>query len=69
MPTYSQSLRVELITPGTEANTWGTITNNNFAYVFDAAIAGYQTVSVTSASQAFTYNNGPVSTASLNQSV
>jgi hypothetical protein len=69
MSTYSSSLRVELITSGDQAGTWGNTTNDNFAYVFDAAIAGYQTVSVTSASQAFTYNNGPVSTASLNQSV
>jgi len=69
MSTYSPSLRVELITQGDQAGTWGTTTNDNFAYVFDAAIAGYQTVSVTSASQALTYNNGPVSTAALNQSV
>ena len=69
MSTYSPSLRVELITQGDQAGTWGTTTNDNFAYVFDAAIAGYQTVSVTSASQALTFNNGPVSTAALNQSV
>jgi hypothetical protein len=69
MPTYSQSLRVELITPGTEANTWGTITNNNFAYVFDRAIAGYETVSVTSAGQALTTFNGPTATGSANQAV
>jgi hypothetical protein len=69
MPTYSQSLRVELITPGTEANTWGTITNNNFAYVFDRAIAGYETVSVTSAGQALTTFNGPTVTGSANQAV
>ena len=69
MSTYSPSLRVELITSGDQAGTWGNTTNDNFAYVFDAAIAGYQTVSVTSASQALTYNNGPVSTAALNQSV
>ena len=69
MSTYSPSLRVELITSGDQAGQWGNTTNDNFSYIFDAAIAGYQTVSVTSASQAFTYNNGPVSTASLNQSV
>lgn len=69
MSTYSPSLRVELITQGDQAGTWGTTTNDNFAYVFDAAIAGYQTVSVTSASQALTFNNGPISTAALNQSV
>ena len=69
MSTYSPSLRVELITSGDQAGQWGDTTNDNFSYIFDAAIAGYQTVSVTSASQAFTHNNGPVSTASLNQSV
>ena len=69
MSTYSPSLRVELITQGDQAGTWGTTTNGNFAYVFDAAIAGYQTVSVISADQAFTHNNGPIATAALNQSV
>lgn len=69
MSNYSPSLRVELITSGDQAGQWGNTTNDNFAYIFDAAIAGYQTVSVTTASQAFTYNNGPVSTASLNQSI
>lgn len=69
MSTYSPNLRVELIGTGDQAGTWGNTTNDNFAYVFETAIAGYQTVSVTSANQALTYNNGPVSTASLNQSV
>lgn len=67
--TYSNSLRVELIGSGDQAGTWGTTTDNNFAYIFDAAIAGYQSVSVTSASQALTYVNGPTASAALNQSV
>ena len=67
--TYSNSLRVELIGSGDQAGTWGATTDNNFAYIFDTAIAGYQTVSVTSASQAFTYVNGATSSASLNQSI
>jgi hypothetical protein len=67
--TYSSSLRVELIGSGDQAGTWGTTTDNNFAYIFDAAIAGYQAVTVSSAAQALTYVNGPTSTASLNQSV
>ena len=66
---YSTSLRVELIGDGDQAGTWGTTTDNNFAYIFDAAIAGYQTVSVTAANQALTYVNGPTSTVALNQSV
>ena len=67
--TYSSSLRVELIGTGDQAGTWGTTTDNNFAYIFDTAIAGYQTVAVSSANQALTYVNGPTSTASLNQAV
>jgi len=67
--TYSSNLRVELIGSGDQAGTWGTTTDSNFAYIFDAAIAGYQTVSVTAANQALTYVNGPTSTAALNQSV
>jgi hypothetical protein len=67
--TYSNSLRVELIGTGDQAGTWGTTTDNNFAYIFDTAIAGYQTVSVTASSQALTYLNGPTSSATANQSV
>jgi hypothetical protein len=67
--TYSSNLRVELIGSGDQAGTWGTTTDNNFAYIFDAAIAGYQAVTVTSTAQALTYVNGPTSTANLNQSV
>ena len=69
MSTYSSNLRIELITNGTQAGTWGDTTNSNLAYILDTAIAGYQTVSVTSASQALTYTSGPTSTASANQSV
>jgi hypothetical protein len=67
--TYSSSLRVELIGSGDQAGTWGQTTDNNFAYIFDTAIAGYQAVTVTSTAQALTYVNGPTSSASLNQSV
>jgi hypothetical protein len=67
--TYSNSLRAELIGSGDQAGAWSTTTNNNFSSIFDVAIAGYQTVSVTSASQALTYLNGPTTTAALNQSV
>jgi hypothetical protein len=67
--TYSNSLRIELIGTGDQAGTWGTTTDNNFAYIFDTAIAGYQTVSISSASQALTYLNGPTSSATANQSI
>ena len=66
---YSSNLRVELIGSGDQAGTWGTTTDNNFAYIFDTAIAGYQAVTVTSTAQALTYVNGPTSSAALNQSV
>jgi hypothetical protein len=69
MSTYSPSLRIELITNGTQAGVWGTTTNDNLAYILDTAIAGYQTVSVTSASQALTHTSGPTATAANNQSV
>lgn len=69
MSTNSPNLRIELIGTGDQSGTWGTTTNNNFAYVLDASIAGYQTVSVSSAAQAFTYLTTPNSTASANQSV
>jgi len=67
--TYSSNLRVELIGSGDQAGTWGTTTDNNLAYIFDAAIAGYQAVTVGSAAQALTYINGPTSSAALNQSI
>ena len=66
---YSSNLRVELIGSGDQAGTWGTTTDNNFAYIFDSAIAGYQAVTITSTSQLLTSLNGPTSSAALNQSV
>lgn len=67
--TYSSSLRIELIGSGDQAGAWGATTDSNLAYVLDTAIAGYQAVTVSSASQALTYVNGPSSSAALNQSV
>jgi hypothetical protein len=69
MSTYSPDLRIELITTGDQAGTWGTTTNANLAYVVEQAIAGYVSVSVTTANQAFTHINGGSSTAALNQAV
>jgi hypothetical protein len=69
MSTYSSSLRIELPADGTQAGTWGDTTNSNLAYILDTSVAGYQTVSVTAASQALTFTNGPTSTAANNQSV
>jgi hypothetical protein len=69
MSTYSPDLRIELITTGDQAGTWGATTNTNLSYVIEQAIAGYISVSVTSANQALTYINGGSATAALNQSV
>jgi hypothetical protein len=58
MSTYSPSLRIELITTGDQAGTWGTTTNTNMGTLIESAIAGYTSVSITSASQALTALNG-----------
>jgi hypothetical protein len=67
--TYSSSLRAELIGSGDQAGAWGTTTNNNFNYIFDVAIAGYQAVTIASTPYTLTSVSGPTSTAALNQSV
>jgi hypothetical protein len=58
MSTYSPSLRIELITTGTQAGTWGNTTNTNLGGLIESAIAGYVSVSITSADQALTALNG-----------
>jgi hypothetical protein len=55
---YSQNLRIELIATGEQAGTWGTTTNTNLGTLIEDAISGYVSVSVTSADQALTANNG-----------
>ena len=62
MSTYSPDLRIELITTGDQAGTWGNTTNTNLSNVIEQAIAGYVSVAVSSANQAFTYTNGAAST-------
>ena len=69
MSTYSSDLRIELIANGAQAGTWGTTTNDTWAYVIDPAITGFQTVAVSSANQALTYVSGSTSTASANQAI
>lgn len=58
MSTYSPSLRIELITTGDQAGTWGNTTNTNLGTLIESGICGYTSVSVTSANQAFTALNG-----------
>lgn len=69
MSTYSSDLRIELIANGAQAGTWGTTTNDTWAYVIDPAITGFQTVAISSANQALTYVSGSTSTASANQAI
>ena len=56
--TYSPDLRIELIGPGEQPGVWNTTTNRNLGTLIEDAIAGYVAVSVTSAAQAFTANDG-----------
>lgn len=68
MSTYSPNLRIELITTGDQAGTWGTTTNGNLGTLIEDAIAGYTSVSITSANQALTALNGAADQ-SRNQSI
>jgi hypothetical protein len=65
MSTYSPDLRIELITTGTQAGTWGSTTNTNLGTIIEGSIAGYDTVSVTSATQALTALDGTADQARL----
>ena len=58
MSTYSPSLRIELITTGDQAGAWGNTTNTNLGTLIESAIAGYISVSITSANQALTALDG-----------
>jgi hypothetical protein len=54
MSTFSPNLRFELITTGTQAGAWGNTTNTNIGTLIEASVSGYNSVSVTTAAQAFT---------------
>jgi hypothetical protein len=56
--TFSPNLRIELIGAGEQAGTWGTTTNTNLGTLIEDAIAGYVSVTISSADQALTANNG-----------
>jgi hypothetical protein len=56
--TFSPNLRIELIGNGEQAGNWGVTTNTNLGTLVEDAISGYETVSVTTANQAFTYADG-----------
>jgi hypothetical protein len=56
--TYSSSLRLELIGAGEQVGTWGSTTNRNLGTLLEGAIAGHNSISVTTANQAFTALDG-----------
>jgi hypothetical protein len=56
--TYSPNLRIELIATGEQSGTWGITTNTNLGTLIEDAVAGYVSVSITSANQALTALNG-----------
>lgn len=58
MSTYSPSLRIQLIATGDQAGVWGDTTNTNLGTLIESAIAGYTSVSVTTANQALTALDG-----------
>ena len=67
--TYSTDLRVQLMGTGDQAGTWGATTNNNFQYIFEQAIAGVQTITLSTSPYALTYLNGATSTLANNQAI
>lgn len=55
---FSPNLRIELINTGDQVGVWGVTTNTNLGTLIEDAIAGYTSVSITSADQALTANDG-----------
>jgi hypothetical protein len=58
--TYSTDLRLELIGSGEQSGVWGSTTNLNLGSLIEQAIAGVQTIAITSADQALTAFYGAV---------
>ena len=58
MSTYSTSLKLELITPGSQSGTWGDTTNRNLGTLLEQAIAGVQTITIGSANYVLSNLNG-----------
>lgn len=55
---YNNGLRLEMITTGEQAGVWGDTTNTNLGTLLVQSVAGYTSVSITSASQALTALDG-----------
>ena len=60
--TYSTDLKLELMATGENAGTWGTKTNTNLNLV-QQAIAGYESISVTTTTIALAMSDGAISQA------
>ena len=59
MSSYSTNLKLELITTGTQAGTWGNTTNTNLGTLIEQAISGYSTTAmVTNADTTITIPDG-----------
>lgn len=58
--TYSTDLRLELIGSGEQSGVWGSTTNLNLGSLVEQAIAGVETIAITSANQALTAFYGAV---------
>jgi microcystin-dependent protein len=58
--TYSTDLRLELIGSGEQSGVWGSTTNLNLGSLVEQAVAGVQTISITSSNQALTAFYGAV---------
>jgi hypothetical protein len=58
--TYSPDLRLELIGPGEQSGVWGSTTNLNLGSLVEQAVAGVETIAITSTNQAITAFYGAV---------
>jgi hypothetical protein len=58
--TYSTDLRLELIGSGEQSGVWGSTTNLNLGSLVEQAVAGVETIAITSSNQALTSFFGAV---------
>ena len=56
--TYSDRLRIELISAGDQSGTWGDTTNTNLGTLIEESIAGVAVVSMSDSDYTLTANNG-----------
>ena len=58
--TFSTDLRLELIGSGEQSGVWGSTTNLNLGSLVEQAVAGVETIAITSANQALTAFYGAI---------